>query len=195
MIRVGVQLTINPEIIRELGSGQNSLWSAAHGDGSENRINGEAVAETAEYSFSLAFLTAGLMWARKKFRNRDKTKEDLAAEKEAARINKTASALEAQLKDCLQAAQEGMISQEALDDLIDTLEEMDGYDQAGKLTVTNVREAAEIRGRITDFTAAIEGKTAGPTHPEGEKPEKGEFALIRKQLIRQKELIAGKRSA
>ena len=99
MIRVGVQLTIGPEIIRKLSSGQNSLWSAAHGDGSENRINGEAVAETAEYSFSLAFLTAGLMWARKQFRNRDKTKNDLAAEKEAARINKTASALEAQLKD------------------------------------------------------------------------------------------------
>ena len=189
MIRVGVQLTIHPEIIRKLGSGRNSLWSAAHGDGSENRINGEAVAKTAAYSFSLAFLTTALMWARKQFRNRDKTKNDLAAEKEAARINKTALALEAQLKDYLLAAQEGMISPEGLDDLTAVLEEMDGYSRAGKLTVTNVQEAAEIRGRITDFTAAIEGKTAVQPHPEAEKPQEGEFALIRKQLIRQKELI------
>ena len=109
MIRVGVQLTINPEIIRELGSGQNSLWSAAHGDGSENRINGEAVAETAEYSFSLAFLTAGLMWARKKFRNRDKTKEDLAAEKKAAAINRASDALEEMLLEYLRAAREGEV--------------------------------------------------------------------------------------
>ncbi len=192
MIRVGVQLTIDPEIIGKLSSGQNSLWSAAHGDGSENRINGEAVAETAEYSFSLAFLTAGLMWARKKFRNRDKTKQDLAAEKEAARINKTASALEAQLKDYLLAAQKGMIDEEALDDLAAVLEEMDGYDRAGKLAVPNVRELTEIRSRITDFTAAIEGKTAVPPRPDTEKPGQGEFGLIRKQLIRQKELIVGK---
>ena len=84
---------------------------------------------------------------------------------------------------------------EALDDLAAVLEEMDGYERAGKLTVTNAQETAEIRCRITDFTAAIEGKTADPSRPDAEKPEKGEFALIRKQLIRQKELITGKRSA
>jgi len=38
-----VKLCINPEIIRKLSDGNGGLWRASHGDGSENRISGDAV--------------------------------------------------------------------------------------------------------------------------------------------------------
>ncbi len=76
-----MNITIDPELIRKLGA-EEKLWSAAHYDGSKNRINEDAILEAG--SVSLGILTALALWCRKRFRNRGKTKEDLAAEKEAA---------------------------------------------------------------------------------------------------------------
>ena len=36
-------IEINPDIIRKLSTGNGKLWSAAHQDGSDNRINGDVV--------------------------------------------------------------------------------------------------------------------------------------------------------
>ena len=89
MIPVGVKLEINPEIIQKLSSGKEKLWLAAHADGSDNRINENAIADATDFGVEVTAATALFQWARKLFRNRNKTQEDLAEEKEAARINRT----------------------------------------------------------------------------------------------------------
>ena len=189
MANVGVKLRIDPEIIGKLTSGKSELWFAVREDGSKNRINGEAVGEAATVSFSLAFLVAGFQWLRKKFRNRGKTKEDLAAEKKAAAINRASDALEEMLLEYLRAAREGDVDMEALDDLTDTLKEVEGYYLGGELAVPGEKELAEIRKSVADFTAEIaESKAAGPVREDGAAGT-NDFGRIRDQLVRQKELI------
>ncbi len=181
------RLRIQPEIIEKIRSGSGGLWHPAHGDGSDNRINEDVIADTATVSFSLAFLTAGLLWARKAFRNRKKTRQDLAAEKEAARIQKTIGALEERLLAYLRQAQEGTVGAETLDDLIDVLEETHAVYQTGKLIVADQAALAEIRKSVQDYTDALAESKAAPAVPaQGED----DFERIRNLLIRQKQLTA-----
>ena len=172
----------NTEWIEKLDAGQK-LWHAAHDDGSGNRINENAVIEATVQDVSLGILTAAVLWIRKLFRNRGKTKEDLAAEKEAARINRTCAALEVMLPDYIRSAQEGKIEGEALDELIGTLDEMDGYDREGKLTVPDREELIRIRKSVEAYA-----KPAAESGSE-ESAGAGEFGRIRDLLIRQKESI------
>ena len=132
---VGVKLEINPLFIEKLNSGREKLWTAAHPDGSDNRINSDAVLEASAYGLDFGLIAAGAQWIKKKFRNRGKTKDDFAAEKEAAKINRACGALEIMLLEYFQAAQKGSIDEEGLDELIETLIEMQGYYQSGKLAV------------------------------------------------------------
>ena len=150
MINVGVKLEINPLFIEKLSSGRHKLWSAAHPDGSDNRINSDMVLEASAYGLDFGLIAAGAQWIKKKFRNRGKTKEDFAAEKEAARINRTSGALEVMLLEYFQAAQKGSIDEEGLDELIETLSEMQGYYQSGKLAVPGESELAEMRRSIAE---------------------------------------------
>ena len=89
MAHTDARLEISPEIIEKFSPSGGKICFAGHNDGSDNRIDGDAILDTAGYSAALASLQAGFMWLRKKFRNRGKTKEDFAAEKEAAEINQT----------------------------------------------------------------------------------------------------------
>ena len=119
MVYVGVFPEIDPETTEKLASETKKLWTAAHEDGSDNRVNGDAVLEASSYDLTFGFLAAGFMWVRKLFRNRGKTREDLKAEKEAAGINRTCGALEQMLLEYFRSAQEGAVDGEALDELID----------------------------------------------------------------------------
>ena len=111
MAEIGVKLSINPEIISRLSAGNCGYWRAAHGDGSDNRINGEAIMDAAAVETSIGILTAMFQGLKKAFKNRGKTQEDLAAEKEAKQINVTCDALEVMLRDYLRAAQSGVIQE------------------------------------------------------------------------------------
>ena len=42
MIQVSSKLEMNPALVRKLNAGQR-FWSAAHDDGSQNQISGDAV--------------------------------------------------------------------------------------------------------------------------------------------------------
>jgi len=193
MIHLHAALGVSPEIIEKLSSG-NQLWSAAHADGSDNRINSDAILNASTYGADFGILAALGQGIRKLFRNRGKTREDLAAEKEAARINRTSGALEELLLEYCRAAREGNIDEETLDELIDNLEEMQGYARAGKLQVPGVSSLTKIRKSIAAFTAAIaEEKNASPVR-EADASGADEFSLIRKQLLRQKELLNPTRS-
>ncbi len=154
MKSVHAALRINPEIVGKLGSGMGAFWSASHPDGSDNRIDADAVLEAGSYGIPLGILSALFQGIRKKYRNRGKTKEDLLEEKEAAKINRTGGALEEMLLEYIRAAQAGSVDEENLTELIDTLEEIQGYARAGKLKVTGKDELAEIRKSIANFTAA-----------------------------------------
>lgn len=186
MKSVHATLRINPEIVGKLGSGTGAFWSASHPDGSDNRIDADAVLEAGSYGIPLGILSALFQGIRKKYRNRGKTKEDLLEEKEAAKINRTGGALEEMLLEYIRAAQAGSVDEENLTELIDTLEEIQGYARAGKLKVTGKDELAEIRKSIADFTAAPEeGRTAQQGGFRAE-PAEDEFGRIREMLIRQK---------
>lgn len=185
MVSIGIKLTIDPYLVMKLSSGQK-LWIAAHDDGSRNRINEDAVFEAASSDITLGILTGLFMWIRKRFRSRGKTKEDLAAEKEAAKINRTCGALDVMLLEYIQSAQKGVADEETLDDLIKTLEEMQGYDQAGKLSIPGRKELTEIRNSIARYTVSIaNSKAVQSVQITGN----GDFNIIRNQLIQQKELI------
>ncbi len=125
---------------------------------------------------------------RKLFQNRNKTWQDLEAEKEAYRINKTCGALEEMLLEYIQAAQEGVaVDQESLDELIETLEEIHGYDQEGKLIIPGKKELSEIRRSIAAYMAAMAGNDTGRPAPEDTDLNVDEFLLIRDQLLKQKQ--------
>ena len=188
---VGVRLEINPLFIGKLNSGRDKLWTAAHPDGSDNRINSDAILEASAYGLDFGLIAAGAQWIKKKFRNRGKTKEDFAAEKEAAKINRTCEALEVMLLEYFQAAQRGSIDEEGLDELIGTLTEMQGYCQSRKLAVPGVRELAEMRKSIAKYTTRIAEGKAIRLAQKVETPDANEFALIREQLLLQKEMIGG----
>ena len=182
-------LEISPEIISKLSSGDSKLWLAAHEDGSDNRIDGEAILNTSsKYGEWFGVISAAFQGIRKLFRNRNKTWQDLEAEKEAYRINKTCGALEEMLLEYLQAAREGTAAdQESLDELIDTLEEIHGYYQSGKLVVPGEKELSEIRKSIGEYTAAITGDHPVQSAQDGQKANADEFVLIRELLLKQKQ--------
>ena len=192
MANIGAKLQISPEIIQKLSSGKGGLWVAAHQDGSDNRINGEAIMDAAACSTFLGILTGIFQALKKAFRNRGKTKEDFAAEKEAANINVSCAALEAKLLDYLRSAQQGKADEEDLDDLIATLKEIRGYALAGKLKVSGEKELAQIGQSIANCTAAMTGsKAPGPVWKPG-TPVADQFRAVGELLIQQKKWIAGK---
>ena len=82
----GIHMEIHQEIIDKLSAGKGSIWIAAHNDGSDNKINEDAILDTASYSIFLAVLSTIGQSLRKMFRNKKKSHEELAAEKEAAKI-------------------------------------------------------------------------------------------------------------
>ncbi len=183
-----LNITIDPELIRKLGA-EEKLWSAAHYDGSKNRINEDAILEAG--SVSLGILTALALWCRKRFRNRGKTKEDLAAEKEAARINDTCGALKEKMLEYFQSARKGRIDGEDLDDLIDTLDEMRKHDEAGKLSTAGRQELAAVQKAVAQVTAALMGNSA-PGQAWGTAAQSaGGFGAVRDELIRQRDLLKG----
>ena len=182
MAQTQAKLEIAPEIIRKLSAAKSTLWTAAHGDGSDNRINVDSVMETAAYSTSLGILNAIGQWFRKKHRNRDKTREDLQAEKEAVGINQACDALEEMMLEYLQAAQKGIVEEESLDDLIGKLEEIQGYECAGKLKVAE-KEVAEIGRSLAGFTASLTGQPGKAG---------GGVGGIRDMLLRQKAFLAAR---
>ena len=186
MAQIGVKMKMNPAIAAKLSSGNAGIWRAAHDDGSKNKINGEEIAQAASYSTSLGVMDAIFQGIKKAFRNRGKTREDFAAEKEAARINQSVGALEVQLKDYIRAAQQGAVEEEDLDDLIATLAEIRGYFQAGKLIIQDEKAMSEICDGIADYTAALaESKNARPAE-KNDAPGTDLFSRIRDQLILQK---------
>ncbi len=191
VIKTGGKLRIDPEVISKLGSGDSCFCFAVHGDGSENRINGEAIVEATVLEPSLGIVTAVFQGIRKAFRNRGKTKEDLAAEKEAAKINKTCGALNLQLLDYIRAAQEGGIEEDDLDTLIDTFRETEEYSRSGKLKVTDEKNLAALCKSIVSYTAAVTGGPAADDQ-DAEMPVADMFCLIREQLTRQKKWISEK---
>ena len=195
MANVGVKLETDAGTIEKLAPGKREMWRAARHDGSDNRINGGAIAETATVSFSAAFVVAAFMGLKKKFRNRGKTKEDLAAEKEAAAINRTCDALSAMLLEYILSAREGAVDEENPDDMTGTLDEMSGFFRSGKLSVPDAGELTGLRENIRAFTEAIAEKKGAQTRPSAGTPDGDEFSLIREQLIRQRDLVFPGRGA
>lgn len=193
MAQTDVRLSVNPEVIQKLRSADAVLWTAAHRDGSDNRVNWNAVADADIVGgASLGILAAAFQGLKKSFRNRGKTKEDFAAEKEAANINRTCGALSQMLLEYMEAAQAGSVDRESLDELIDVLEQMDGYCQAGKLAIPDGGTLPEICRSIAAFTAALTGDKNVPTAQGPETTAGKAFRLIRDQLVRQREWIGGK---
>ena len=190
MAHVGTKLEIRPEIIDKLRTGKEKLWAAAYEDGSDSRINEQAVIDSTDFGVEVTALTVMYQWAKKLFRNKGKTREELAKEKEAARINRTCGALEEMLLEYLRAAREGSVDEETLDELIDTLAEMQEYYQSGKLMLSGGNDLADIMHSIAAFTSAIAEKNGVQAGREAEGKEAGEFALLRGQLVRQKELLS-----
>ena len=183
-----LDLDIHPEVIRKLSSEDSKLWLAAHEDGSDNRINGDTILQASGYATEFGVIAAVSQGIRKLFRNRNKTWQDLEAEKEAYRINNTCGALKVMLLEYIQAAQDGLPADpESLDELIDTLEEMHGYDQEGKLVIPGKKELSEIRKSIAAYTAPMTGNDIGRLAPEDKDPNADEFLLIREQLLKQKQ--------
>lgn len=185
MADISIKPEINPEIIGKLGPGKPKLCAAAHSDGSDNRINADAIGDAAAVNASLGVLAAIFQGVKKAFWNRGKTKEDFAAEREASQINRTCGALNVMLQE-YQEAQEGVIDPEGLDELIATLEEMQGYHRAGKLKLPVEKALIEISESIAGYTATIaRGRGAHPSVPSG-TPAADLFGQIREQLIRQR---------
>lgn len=188
MNRTGLNPEMNQDLIAKLYAGEK-LWLASRDDGSGNRINSDVVMEAGSYSTSFGILTALLMWIRKKFRNRGKTAEDFAAEKEAAEINRTCGTLEVMLPEYIQSAQKGVIDEEELGELIDTLEVMQGYEQAGKLMIPGRKELAELRKSIAEYTGAIAESKSVQLDRKAGTAGVGEFGTIRALLLKQMDLL------
>ena len=194
MAHTDVKLTIDPAIIGKLDLGSAALWTAAHSDGSDNRVNWDAVFEAETVDTSLGILTAVFQGLRKAFRNRGKTREDLAAEREAAQINRTCVALRQMLLEYLLAAQAGCVEEEALDELIETLAEMHGYQRSGKLSITGKSELATIAESIAEYTDAIARSRDPRAFHRPEAPAEDAFCRISEHLMRQKAWVGAKPS-
>lgn len=189
MAQMKSKLILRPEIPEKLEAGKEKLWLAVHGDGSDNRINEDRILEAASYSIGIGLLSAAAQGIRRRFRNRKKTPEDLAAEKEADRINKTSGALEEMLLEYFRPAQQGIVEEETLDELTEVLDEMHEYCRAGKIRIPGQRELTEMRRSIEQFTAALAAEKGVRTAEKTENPEADEFFRIREQLLQQKKLI------
>ena len=186
MIEVGVNLTINQELVDKISLEGKRLWAAAHDDGSHNRFDGEAVADAATISFGLSAIVAGIAGARKAYKNKDKSKEDLKAEQEARKINEVCDSLTVWLQTYIRSAQNGRIDEKSFDYLSDILQELHEYNKAGKMVIPGKEELAELRKSITEYTSAIAiNKGYGPVKVSG--PD--DFYIIRDQLLRQKEIL------
>ena len=187
MIDVGVNLIMNQELVDKISLERKRLWAAAHDDGSNNRFDADAVADAATLSFSLSAVVAGIAGARKAYKNKDKSKEDLKAEKEARKINEVCDSLTAWMREYIHSAQNGMIDEKSFDYLSDILLELHEYNEAGKLAIPGNEELAELRKSITEYTSSIaENKGYEPA----ESSESDDFYMIREQLLMQKELLA-----
>lgn len=192
MAHTDVKLTIDPAVIGKLDLGSAALWTAAHSDGSDNRVNWDAVFEAETVDTSLGILTAVFQGLRKAFRNRGKTREDLAAEREAAQINRTCVALRQMLLEYLLAAQAGSVEEEALDELIETLAEMHGYQRSGKLSITGKSELATIADSIAEYTDAIARSRDPRAVQRPEAPAEDDFCRISELLTRQKAWVGAR---
>lgn len=181
MANIGARLTISPEIAPQLSAGPLALWYAAHDDGADNRINSDEVIEASGYSLTLGAITAVFQGLRKAFRNRNKSRADLDAEKEAAHINRTCGALNQMLLEYLQAAGQGALEREALDELIETLEEMHGYRKAGKLVVPGERVLSEISRAVAALNRAVGCRA--------DLPDGDGFSRLRQLLLWQRNAI------
>jgi len=188
MVNVGIKLEIDPKIIEKISSEQEILWAAAHEDGSNNLIDGEEIIDAASWDLGLGAVTAGFLGVRKLYRNRGKTKEDLAAEKEARKINDACGSLAVILPDYLRQAQEGVVDENLIVFMIARMEELQDYSESGKMIIPGKEELIAVRKSITAFTTAIAGEESVP---QSETPEADEFGLIKEQLIRQRDLIEG----
>lgn len=186
MTHTDTKLTIDPEIVSKLHSGESGFCFAAHSDGSDNRIDSDAIMDAATVGATIGIMTAVFQGLKKAFRNRGKTQDDLQAEKEAAKINKTCGSLDLLLGDYLEAAQKGIVEEDDLDLLIDTLRDTESCYQSGKLKVSGEKELAVISQSIADFTAAMTGCEAAETSAADP------FRRILEQLVRQKEWISKK---
>ena len=189
MAHVNARLAVKPEIIEQLSTEKAGFWTAAHKDGSDERFNFNELNNAIDVTPEVGIMDIGLQFVRKLFRDSTKTKEDFDAEKEAAKINKTCGALEEMLREYLLAAREGSVDEESLDELIDTLAEMHGYDQAGLLSLPGEKELADIRKSVSVFTASLAKEKGEQSVPEADDPNADEFTLIRDQLIQQRKLI------
>ena len=187
MAQFNAKLAIRPETAGKLSRDGQKLWCAAHKNDSGNKIITDSVIEASTYDVSIAAASAGFNWLKKLFKNRGKSREDIAAEKEATRINNTCTALEEELLEYIDAAKNGTVNEADLDELIETLDEMHGYEQAGKVAGAGRQELAEIRRSIEEFTAAITESLG--VAPQTVAAGNDDFESIRNQLARQKELI------
>jgi len=184
MAHTAARLQMDEGIVRRLSPESAALWAAAHADGSDNRINGEAVMDAAVLNTGLGVAVAAFQGLKKLFRNREKSRADLEAEAEAAKINRSCGALRQMLLEYIQAARAGDLDGEALDELIVLLEEMQGYRQSGKLKVLDEPALEAICRGVSEYTAAIAGGGELPDPAEG-------FGRLRALLIRQREWLGG----
>ena len=188
------RLSVSPEILKKLASEdqlsqEEKLFCAAAYDGSNNRINSDAIIDASSHGLDVGLLTAAGLWIRKRFRDRRKTRADLAVEKEAARINQTCTALSEMLLEYLRAAQEGSVDAESLGELTDNLSWVSGYYGAGKLITPCKKDLAAIRAAVGDFTAALEKeKNARPAQIDA-SPDRNDLILLREYLLRQQQLL------
>lgn len=181
MANIGARLAISPEIAPQLSAGPVGLWYAAHDDGADNRINSDEVIEASGYSLSLGIVTAVFQGLRKAFRNRNKSQADLDAEKEAAHINRTCGALNQMLLEYLDAAGQGTVDKEALNELTETLEEMHGYMKAGRLIVPGEKTLDEVIRAVAALNRAIGCRA--------DLPEGDGFSRLRQLLLRQRDAV------
>ncbi len=136
--------------------------------------------EASSYGTGFGILAAAAQWIRKRFRNRGKTRLDLEAEKEAARINRTCGALEEMLFEYFLHAQEGSVDPEALCELTGVLREVTEYSRAGKLLVPGEKDL-EAMYAAAGITAALSG--GKPLPPPQETEGTDAFSRMLDQLL------------
>ena len=189
MTLIDVKPRINQEIIAQLKAEKAGFWVAAHNDGSGNRVNWEAVADAYTVGILIGTATTIFQGLKKAFKNRNKTKRDLEAEKEAEQVNQTCVALEQMLLEYFEAAQKGLIEEESLDELIGTLQDIDGYYLSGKLVVPGEQALSEIAKSIEEYTAAIEQSNGVRSARETGVALSDRFNQIWELLLLQRELL------
>ena len=190
MVQFNTKMKVSPEMIEKLSGESGKLWSAAHVDSSDSRVDLNALNKFDPILFpELNFASLGIEAVKKLIHNSGKTQQDYIAEEDATRINKTCGALEEMLLEYFQAAQKGIIDEESLDELIDTLDEIRGYYAFGKMKVPGEKELAEILESITTFTVSLAKEMQGHSVPETEASNADPFTRIRDRLIQQRKLI------